>query len=405
MSRVRTFAEAYKSFRGDCGACSDAASVGIAGLDDFARRRVLRVHGCKNFPGVARISKAGDGNIRIVGIGEIGSAIRENATHHFSNHVNAFDVVPALKRNALQHVQCFDDGDTTGAGRRRSEDFPGMAIAIVFRAQNLADFRLVLGEIVEGNETAEPRHILYKRAGSFAAIKLRGAVPGDAFERGGQFWLTNGIPGLKHFAVIQKDAPADGKALQTRALLFEFMREPLADRKAIFRKANGRSHDVRELHRAIGFQRESEACDCSGDSDRLVADDGSFFIELAVFSDVHVAPGLIWRYLAVIEEGGLAVGKANQHETAAADVARSRFDDSKRESHGHRGIYRVASALEDFDSCLRGEFFVGRDHAMAGANSLGRPTLGVVGTVTEFGTSLAANRRRRQANEENTHAE
>ncbi len=39
---------------------------------------------------------------------------------------------------------------------------------------------------------------------------------------------------------------------------------------------------------------------------------------------------------------------------------------------------------------------------MAGANSLGGPTLGVMRTVAELSGSLAANRRRRQAKKENT---
>jgi hypothetical protein len=38
---------------------------------------------------------------------------------------------------------------------------------------------------------------------------------------------------------------------------------------------------------------------------------------------------------------------------------------------------------------------------MAGANGLSRPTLGTVGTVTEFRGSLAPNQRRRQAKYEN----
>ncbi len=37
MSRVRAFAETYECLRGGRSACSDAASMGIAGLDDFAR--------------------------------------------------------------------------------------------------------------------------------------------------------------------------------------------------------------------------------------------------------------------------------------------------------------------------------------------------------------------------------
>src|SRR5260370_30324300 len=165
---------------------------------------------------------------------------------------------------------------------------------------------------------------------------------------------------------------------------------------------DGWRQDVSKLHcGAISFQSESEAGDSSRDSDRLVADDGSFFVEFAVFSDVHVAGGFTWSHFAIIQEGRFAVGQANQHEAATPDVARGRFDHSKRESHSHSRIHRVTAALKDFDSRLRAKFLISSDHAMAGANSLGRPTLGVVGAVAEFGSSLAANRRG-PANKEKT---
>src|SRR5439155_1241945 len=95
---------------------------------------------------------------------------------------------------------------------------------------------------------------------------------------------------------------ADGETLETATLLFEFMGQPLADGETIFGQANGRGHDIGELHGAIGFQSQREA----------------------------------------------------------------------------------------------------GDHAMAGTNSLCRPTLGVAVAVAEFCRSLAANQRRCQANDENT---
>src|SRR5437879_11388309 len=168
---------------------------------------------------------------------------------------------------------------------------------------------------------------------------------------------------------------------------------PFAIGKAIFGQTNGWCQNVGKLHGTIGFQSESETGDSSRDSDRLVADDGGFFVELATFSDVHITGGFTRSYLAIIEESGFAVGQANQHEAPAANVARGRFDHGERESHGHRRIYRVTAALKDCDSRLRAKFLISCDHAMAGANSLGRPTLGVVGAVPEFSSRLAANRR------------
>ena len=227
----------------------------VAGFDGFARRCTLWVYCGENFLGVARISESSDGNVRVVGVGKVGRAVGKNAAHHFGDQVDAFDVVPAFERNALQHVQRFDNSDTTGAGRRRGEDFPGVAIVFVLRAQNLADFRLVLGQFVESNETAEPKHIVHQHVSSFATVEFSSAIPGDTLKCGRQLRLEEGISGMKHFALVQKNPAADGEALEGRAFLFEFVRKPLANGKALFGQANGRSYHIAELHRAVGFER------------------------------------------------------------------------------------------------------------------------------------------------------
>src|SRR2546429_5154181 len=97
-----------------------------------------------------------------------------------------------------------------------------MAIAFVLGLQDLADFRLVLGEIVESDETTEPRHVVDQHASGFAAIELRGAFPGDAFESGGEFRLTERISRLKHFAVVQENIAAGRRKLQIPSVLRRF---------------------------------------------------------------------------------------------------------------------------------------------------------------------------------------
>ncbi len=169
--------------------------------------------------------------------------------------MNAFHVVPAFQRNALQHVQRFDDGDTAGARRRRSQNFPRMTTVFVLRAQDLADLRLVLGEVVECDQPSELRHVIHDDVSGLAAIELGGTIAGDALERGGELRLTKRIPRLKHLAVVQKDPAAESEALESRALRFKLVRKPFTHWKAVLGKANRRSHNVGELHGAIGFQR------------------------------------------------------------------------------------------------------------------------------------------------------
>ena len=227
-----------------------------------------------------------------------------------------------------------------------------MAVAFVFRAQNFAGFRLVLSEIVESDETAEPGHVVHKCVGGFAAVEFGCAVPGDAFESSGKFRLTECISRLKHFAVVQEDPAADGETLESRTLFFEFVGKPLADWKAIFGEANGRSHHVGKVHRAVSLQGKSKAGDGSRHGNRAIADNRGFFVELAVLADVHVARGFTRCYLAVIQERGLAVGKTDQHKSAAANVSGRRLDDRKRESRGDSRIHSISASLQYFDSGL-----------------------------------------------------
>src|SRR6267378_6274091 len=273
-----------------------------------------------------------------------------------------------------------------------------MAIAIVLRPQYFAHLRLVLGEIVECDETTKPRHVIHERASGFAAIELGRAVPGDAFESGGKFRLTERISRLKHFAVVQKDPAADGEALQSGVLFFEFVGEPLADRKAILSKANGWGHNVRELHRAKGLQRESEAGDGSWDSDGLVANDRSFLLQLSILADVHIPGGFARSGFAIVQESSFAIGKTNQHEAAAADVACRGFDYGQCKGHGNGSVHRVAATLEDLHASLGAKLLVGGDHPVRSADRLLRPRFGYLGAIARCRDRLrTCARRQRQS--------
>src|SRR5260370_38635702 len=92
----------------------------------------------------------------------------------------------------------------------------------------------------------------------FAAIELWGGVPGDAFEGGGQFRLAKSIPGLKHFAVVQKDVAADAETLESRAMFFELMRQAFANGKAIIGQADGPPQNLCKLHGPRSFYSACE---------------------------------------------------------------------------------------------------------------------------------------------------
>ncbi len=75
-------------------------------------------------------------------------------------------------------------------------------------------------------------------------------------------------------------------------------------------------------------------------------------------------------FLAVIDEGGLAGVIADQHESAAAQVAGGGMDDGQRKSGGDGGVDRVAALLQDLDTGIGREVMHADHHAVARADGL-----------------------------------
>ena len=79
------------------------------------------------------------------------------------------------------------------------------------------------------------------------------------------------------------------------------------------------------------------------------------------------------RALAEIDEGGAPVGQADQHEAAAADVAREGMRHRQRESHRDRGIDGVAAGLQNLQPGFGGVAFARDHHAVPRAHRLRGP--------------------------------
>ena len=68
----------------------------------------------------------------------------------------------------------------------------------------------------------------------------------------------------------------------------------------------------------------------------------------------------------------IAVGKMHQHEAASADVAGRRMGNGQRQSHGHRGVNRIAAGFQHSFADIGRVFFPRADHAAACAHRLPR---------------------------------
>ena len=68
---------------------------------------------------------------------------------------------------------------------------------------------------------------------------------------------------------------------------------------------------------------------------------------------------------------GFAIGHADQHEPAAANVARGRMNHRQRESHSDSGVDGIASSLQNFHTNMGRELMHGDHHRMLGTHWVG----------------------------------
>ena len=88
---------------------------------------------------------------------------------------------------------------------------------------------------------------------------------------------------------------------------------------------------------------------------------------------VHVARGRQRRALAEIDKRGAAVRQPDQHEAAAAEVARERMGHRQRQSHRYRRVNGVAAVLQNLQPGFGGVPFARNHHAVARAHWLRGP--------------------------------
>jgi hypothetical protein len=92
--------------------------------------------------------------------------------------------------------------------------------------------------------------------------------------------------------------------------------------------------------------------------------------QLALGIEIHVARGLGRRHFTEIDEGRPAIGEPDQHEAAAAKIARKRVCRCHREAHRDRSIDGVAAFLQDGDADVDSLRLHRDGHAVSGVHGL-----------------------------------
>ena len=122
---------------------------------------------------------------------------------------------------------------------------------------------------------------------------------------------------------------------------------------------------------AVLLDRHLETAHGAGDARRAPAFD-AVSRQLALGIEIHVARRLGRRHLAEIDERRSAIGEPDQHEAAAAQVAREGMRRRHGEAHRDRRVDGVPALLQDRHADIDGLRFHRDRHAVPRAHRLAR---------------------------------
>ena len=112
------------------------------------------------------------------------------------------------------------------------------------------------------------------------------------------------------------------------------------EKKAFLGKLDGGLKDGFPGELAEAVMGQGQAAHGAGNADDAMA------VKVVVFLE-HCLGGGGGRGLAIIDDGGLPLGRVNQHEAPTADVARRRMRNRKGEGGGDGRVDRIATFLQD----------------------------------------------------------
>jgi len=202
-----------------------------------------------------------------------------------------------------------------------------------------------------------------------AVVERLGAVAADQLEATGQVGIAQDVARVRHPAVAEEDLARALPGAEVIVFCREDARERLADREALARERDGRCEQRATLHRAVVIQRIGQAGHGARDADRRRREQRLVDDHPALVVEIHVARRRRRRGLAEVDRdvlAGLAV--VQDHEAAAADVARVGQRHRQRETDRHGRIDRVAALAQHVHADVRGQRTRRADHAVQGVH-------------------------------------
>ena len=226
----------------------------------------------------------------------------------------------------------------------------------------LAPDRPVGREVLVGDEPASALHLRDDEVGHPTAVEPVGAGVADRLQRGREVGLQQrGADRGRRAARAGSSRARRGswRAARCRSRM-EWLRYSSTTKPSRARRIAGRITESNGSRPSARWASTSPAARARH-AGREVAGDAQLG-RLADGVEVHVARGAARRGLPVVERAHRAVGRADHHEPAAADVAGLGVHHRERESHRHRRVHRVAARAQHVATDLARERMARHDH-------------------------------------------
>ena len=293
-------------------------------------------------------------------------AVGVDAAHGLAEVVHRAARVEAhlVDRLPLGGVQELGDRDAAGGGRPHRVHL----VAPVRGAHRLALDGPVLGQVLLVDQPPVFRELLSDELGGFSLVEARRSVLLDPLERLGKVVLDEALPDPVLFRRIALGEVflCCGKLGEVPVGAIQVRGEGVGQRKALTGEAESRGHDRFAVERAVLVEGFQEAGHGAGHAGGEVAPPAALADGIAVGIEVHVLCGAAGGVLAVVDGRDRAVGHADHHEAAPADVAGPGVHDGQGKAGGHGRVHGVAAFLEHLDARRGGGALRRDDHSVLG---------------------------------------
>ena len=234
-------------------------------------------------------------------------------------------------------------------------------VAPVVEADRIAPDGLVPVEVLQGDDPVAALHLGHDQPGGLSPVEVVGTFVAQPGEDPGQIGLLEGVPD-RGDAAARKEHACAGRE-RADAILGRIQRRDEAHgHLEAAREVNGRLHHLRPGKDTEAPVRLPQPGDRPGEARRQVAHHGPVG-HVPGIVEVHVPRRRHRCLLPVIERVDGAVGEADHHEPAAAQIPCFGVHHRERQTGGDRRVDRVAARHEDVHAHPRRVLVGGRNHS------------------------------------------